>query len=258
MSSTISLENLKKAFTFPFKDKEWMKKIGIGSLYYFLGILIIPRLFASGYSYEIMRRIIVDGEEPSLPEWDDLESYLQGGIKVYGVHFFYGTPAIMFLIPYFMLLLFLLPLMSISEEYKAAMMAILPLTLGLIIFASLTGFLFGIFGLVAKAHMIAKGEFFAAFRPHQWFPIFRQNKGGFILGYLIIITAGFLIGLAINLLALTIILCLIVPILLFGLHFYTVVVSSAIFAQAYVDGLEKLPAEKLPAEELAAEEEPAA
>lgn len=239
MRSTITTETLQKIFTFPFKDERWASKFTLGSLFYFLGILIVPGLFVSGYSYEIMRRIIVDKAEPSLPEWDDYGKYLQDGFKIFGVTLIFGSPALMFIFPYFVLI-FLLPLISMSEETSAAFFAVFPLTFVLIIIGSLVGFVFGIFGLAAKAHMVAKGEFVAAFRVREWGPIFRKNMGGFLLGYLLIIAMGSVIGIAVQFLMLTVVLCLLVPVLMLVVHFYTVIVSSALFAQAYVDGVENL------------------
>ena len=235
MSSTIRSDNLQALLTFPFKDEFWGKKFAFGGLFYFLGILFFPWVALSGYSYEIMRRIIVEGAEPSLPEWDDFGQYLQDGFKIFGVNLIYGSPAAMFALPY-LLLVVLIPIMSVSEEYSAAFFTVMPLTLVLLIFASLLGFVFGIFGLAAKAHMVAEGKFSAAFHVRAWWPIFRGNIGGFLLGYLLILALGWVVHLGVQLLMLTVILCVVLPFLLLGLHFYISVISSALFAQAYVDG----------------------
>ena len=94
MSSTITSENLQKIFSFPFKGTEWKPKLAIGSLLYMLSIFILPYFFIAGYSYEVMRQIIVDKSDPSMPEWDDFGKYFRDGLKLFGVSALYGSPAL--------------------------------------------------------------------------------------------------------------------------------------------------------------------
>ena len=244
MSSTITSENLQKIFTFPFKDPSWKSKFTVGSLLYIIGIFILPGFFVGGYSYEVMRQIIVDDRDPSMPEWDDFGEYFQNGVKLFGVGLLYGSPTLMLMLPYFMLILFF-PFVftgNIPEEYISMLFVAFPVTLGLMFIGSLIGFIFGMFGIVAKGHMVATGEFAAAFRIREWWPIFRNNLSGFLLAYLVLMALSWAITFAIQLLMATLILCVVVPFLMLAVYFYLGLVSNALFAKAYADGVKNLTA----------------
>ena len=244
MSSTVTSENLQTIFTFPFKDQSWKSKFTIGSLLYMIGIFILPGFFVGGYSYEVMRQIIVDDRDPSMPEWDDFGEYFQNGFKLFGVGFLYGSPTLMLMLPYLVLILFF-PFFitgAIPDEYIDMLFVAFPVTLGLMIIGSLVGFVFGMFGVVAKGHMVATGEFAAAFRFREWWPILRNNLGGFLLAYLVLMALSWVITFAVQLLMATLILCIVVPFLMAAVCFYLGLVSNALFAKAYADGVKKLTA----------------
>jgi hypothetical protein len=83
--------DLRKAFSYPFEDKEWVNKVLIGLL-----ILLVPILnFAwVGYSIEIMRRVI-KGEALPLPGWDDLGKKFTDGLQLFLVRLVYVLPMIL-------------------------------------------------------------------------------------------------------------------------------------------------------------------
>lgn len=246
MSETITSENLQTILKFPFKDPNWKSKFTIGSLLYLIGFFILPAFIVGGYAYEIMRRIIIEKNEPSMPEWDDYGEYLLNGVKLFGVGLIYGSPTLMLMLPFF-LVVFSFPFVGmISEEYLNAFFVVLPLTIGMVFIASIIGFVFGMLGLAAKGHMVAKGEFAAAFRVREWWPIFRANLGGFFLAYLVLMALSYLLTFAVQILMATLILCIIVPFLMVAVSFYLALVSNVLFAKAYADGVEKLAAQPKP------------
>lgn len=59
--------DIKEAFTFQFKDDNWIVKILIGTV---LNFIPIANLFSMGYAYLVFKKG-VKKESPSLPEWDD-------------------------------------------------------------------------------------------------------------------------------------------------------------------------------------------
>ena len=68
------------ALEYPFQDQEWIKKLAIAGLLVFVSFIpVFPVVFLLGYLGEIIRRIVIDQQKPSLPEWDDLGSYFQSG-----------------------------------------------------------------------------------------------------------------------------------------------------------------------------------
>jgi hypothetical protein len=86
-----------KSFTFPFEDKEWITKLGLGAI-----ISMIPILnFAwSGYLVGIIRNVMNHDPEP-LPTWDDLDKKFREGLMLFGAGIIYALP---------LLILFVLPL----------------------------------------------------------------------------------------------------------------------------------------------------
>ena len=86
-----------KSFTFPFEDKEWITKLGLGAI-----ISMIPILnFAwSGYLVGIIRNIMDHAPQP-LPTWDDLDKKFSEGLILFVAGVVYALP---------ILILFALPL----------------------------------------------------------------------------------------------------------------------------------------------------
>lgn len=56
-----------RAFTYPFEDKDWLKKIAIGGL---VALIPIVNFIAIGYAFRQLRNLL-EGQELPLPEWDD-------------------------------------------------------------------------------------------------------------------------------------------------------------------------------------------
>ncbi len=240
MNSRFTSENLQNIFTFPFKDEKWKSKFTVGGFIFFVSIFIIPAFFISGYMYEIMKGIIVDKAEPSLPEWDDIGEYFKNGLKIAGVGFVYSLPTLLLTLPYFLNFLFLPFAESMSEEYASAAFVAMPITMILMMLGSLLGMVTSFFSIVAMGHMIAEDEFQAAFRIREWWPIFRKNIGGYLLAYVILLGVSWVTAFISQILMMTIILCIVLPFIMVAFYFYLGVVSSVLFAETYNEGVEKL------------------
>lgn len=82
--------NIGKSFSYPFDDKQWAAKLGLGGL-----IVLIPILnFAwSGYMIEIMRRVMKGDPEP-LPDWNDLGQKFMDGLMLMLAGLVYALPMI--------------------------------------------------------------------------------------------------------------------------------------------------------------------
>ena len=80
--------NAEKSFSYPFEDKDWVSKLGIGAL-----ISMIPILnFAwSGYSVDIIRNVMSNNPEP-LPTWDDIGKKFNEGLILFGAGLIYASP----------------------------------------------------------------------------------------------------------------------------------------------------------------------
>ena len=88
----------------------------------------------------------------------------------------------------------------------------------------------------AVGHMISHDSFGAAFRIREWWPIFRANLLGFILALVLSFGFSFILGMVIQFLYFTIILCIIVPFLMIGFTVYQLIVYSALIGMAYKEG----------------------
>ena len=82
-----------KSFSFPFEDKEWISKLGLGIV-----ITLVPILsFAwSGYMVGIIRNVMNNVTEP-LPSWDDLGKKFTDGLILFAAGLIYALPALILL-----------------------------------------------------------------------------------------------------------------------------------------------------------------
>jgi hypothetical protein len=250
MASVSFLEQIIQTLAFPFKDPQWAKKLGIGFL---LGlgnfiVPLVPALILSGYSYKIMRRIIVENGEPYLPEWEDWGTLLTDGLKLWGAGMIYGLPILVLV--FACMAISFVPAMALPLLIDSS--GRLPPDAGLLIFGPFVicigvmclafplGLAIGLFRAPALGHMVAKGNFAAAFQIKEYWPILKTGIGA----YLIVIMATMLVSsvamMAIQLVMLTLILAMLYPLLL-GLYIFLLMLYTYTFeALAYREGTRKL------------------
>src|SRR5512140_1575563 len=103
MAAEFTTQGFQDLLSFPFSTSEARKKLLIAGL---LGLAsfvipIIPSIFLIGYAALIMRRMILDKAEPSMPDWCDSTDMLSLGLKMFGAMFVYSFPAMaIFLLGY--------------------------------------------------------------------------------------------------------------------------------------------------------------
>lgn len=78
------------AFSFVTQDRDWLKKIGIGSL---LSLTLIGFIPVLGWGVEVSRRVI-QGASEVLPDWSDFGKYITAGLKFYAVTLVWSLPLI--------------------------------------------------------------------------------------------------------------------------------------------------------------------
>lgn len=83
------------AFSFPFQDEEWIKKIAIGAVLCLTVIGIIP---VFGWSLMVTKRVIT-GESPTLPDWSDFGGAIMLAIKGIVVAFVLSLPILIVVVP---------------------------------------------------------------------------------------------------------------------------------------------------------------
>lgn len=84
------------AFSFPFQDEEWIKKVVIAAVLLFFPI--IGWLLVFGWALEITRRVIRDSEEP-LPDWTEFADLFVLGLKGFVISFLYSIPIMLITAP---------------------------------------------------------------------------------------------------------------------------------------------------------------
>ncbi len=241
------ISSLKSFFRFPFEGPEAANRFAVGAALVLAGMFvpIIPCIFVAGYLLRIGRRAI-KGEELALPAWDEWGRLFVDGLRLglaglvfilpgllviaAGMAFyFYSVLAMQTASPYMgseaeaglavqflggMASMFL----SMSVGYAALVLGAIPMTVGL-------------------AHLVAEDRFAAAFHVRQWWPILWKNKLSYLVTWLLVAGLAMVSNLAVMMTGYSMILCCFVPILMAPLGFYLALVGSALFGQAYREGV---------------------
>jgi hypothetical protein len=213
--------NYGSAFSFQFKDQEWIKKIAIAAL--FILIPIIGPLFLAGWGLEITRRVIVQDPEP-LPDWDDFGGFIVKGLQLIIIGFVYSLPII--LVQACMQGVFFgLGADSMSNDDPVYFVTVLAQTcFGCLSF--LYSIFLGLFLPAAIGHFAAEGEFSAAFRFSEIFGILKAG----IAGYLIVLLASFVLPFVA---LLGLVFCLVGALFTFP---YTLTAMQYLYGEAYRAG----------------------
>ncbi len=95
-----------RAFQFFFEDREWVKKILIGSGLVLLGIVLVGSILLAGYLLRLIRRSAA-GDALPLPEFDDWGGMLVDGLRMAAVYLGHllavlAAPMLMFAVAFLM------------------------------------------------------------------------------------------------------------------------------------------------------------
>lgn len=250
MQNESFFNRLMNNLAFPFESPHWVKKVAIGaglSLAAFI-VPIIPMLFVHGYSLRVMRRIISGDGEPTLPEWEDWGKLFTDGLKLWGAAMIYSLPILILLAGGFILLFgaFLLPAFTVRSDGTLPPQTGLLFGAGLIIFMGMIlllvvlGWVISLLQAPALSHLAAKDSFSAAFRFGEWWPIFKKGFAAFLLAVVTVMLLVWVATFAIQILSLTIILIVLLPLLMAIWMFFTVLYTNVFYALAYKDTLAKM------------------
>jgi hypothetical protein len=254
MTQPTTIGSLEDILSFPFRGKDWQNKALIGSLIVLAGFVvpILPLFLVYGYAVRIARRVIQGDGEPYLPEWDDWGTLFVDGAKMFGVGFIYALPLLVTAFTGQGLLMVGSILPGLIAKLSGGDATMVPIVLSILL--SLPGFaIFGVTFLLVLAmaaflpvvigHVIATGEFAAAFRVREWWQVFRANVGGFLLALAIMVGLSMAVSILLQALYFTVCLCCLIPILLGPISFYLTVVTNTLYARAYRAGAQSLAAQ---------------
>ena len=116
------MQNVGRAFSFMFEDKDWVVKILLGAVFNLLTLVLVGIPFLLGYLLELAKNSS-EGKEIPLPEWDNLGDKFVRGLIYLVIVIIYSIPGIILsAIPcvkycfgplYFLALAFVLPYITV-------------------------------------------------------------------------------------------------------------------------------------------------
>jgi len=238
--------NLHQLFLFPFEDKEARKYFLTGCLIYLAGffIPILPWLIVTGYNAILIRQVL-SGQKPHLVPWENWETLLKDGARLFGVRLVYVSPLLILLILIFFMSLAFPFLPTLLQNGNNQNVGIAPLLFMLVItLVSLLimplSLVVGLIVPAAEVHVVAKDAFMAGFQVQEWWPIFKKNWGGFLVALAILYALSMVMSIVMQIMIFTIVLACLFPIFMPVISIYAAVVQYVAFAQAYKEGSDKL------------------
>ncbi len=92
------MRDIGKAFSFPFKDPEWVGKFLLAAVFMLLSLLGIGIFIMIGYFIQVTQRVMREEPNP-LPEWTDIGIKFVVGFKFVVVYFVYLVPVLLLIVP---------------------------------------------------------------------------------------------------------------------------------------------------------------
>ena len=234
------------SFAFPFRDKQWVGKFLIGSLFLLISYVIpvVPTIFVLGYAVRSMGFAVRTGES-RLPEWDDWSDLGVKGFLSILIYFIYSLPGLVLLTSAGITYGLHCVISSLSGDGLGWGM-LMPLTLvsGLLLLTSIViaaaGVLILVAGILMSPAAIARfattGELSAALQIGRIWAIIRSQLGSFALIWGITYGLGYIAWTVYGLLAYTVCCCCLVPFLSAPIALYMLLVEMTLFGHAYREG----------------------
>lgn len=224
-----------KSFSFPFEDRQWISKLGLGAV-----IAMVPILnFAwSGYMIELIRNVMNGSQEP-LPNWDDIGKKFMDGLILTLAGLVYALP--MLIVVCLPLSIMMVPaILSSNGDMQEISNAIA--SAGSVLFLCLMC-VFLVYGLVLSVIYPAilvvfarEGTFASCFKFRQVFDLVGKNMSPFFTAWGVSIVAGLVVGFVSGIAqaVLNFIPCLgqiLAFVLAIGIVVYTTVIYAHLFGQ---------------------------
>jgi hypothetical protein len=251
VGTTTAVAALRELLRFPMQDPEWRNKFLVGSVLVFLNFIIpiLPMLVVGGYALKVMRQA-VQGEEPTLPEWDDWGDLLVEGLKGAAVILAYLMPGYVVMFGGIILLTFgqflILPISAAigssgdPEAIASTLLATLGLTFGTVLVQFVlmaVAFIVLLLGLLplplALGHYLHEGEVSAGLRLRQVWGLLKVNKAGYLAAWVIYFGLSYVVSLPTLLAYFTLVLICLLPFLFAPVVFYLYIMGAAAFGQHY-------------------------
>ncbi|MGE5376195.1 MAG: DUF4013 domain-containing protein [Bacteroidota bacterium] len=184
-----------KSFSYPFEDKQWVSKMGLGAV---ISLVPILNFAMTGYMIGIVRNLM-DGESEILPQWDDLGKKFKDGLILVLAGLVYALPVIV--LSCLPLSVMTIPaILSSNSSGNVQDIANAITGAGGVLFAGMMC-LFVVYGLALSVIFpaiyvnYAKQKTFAScFQLREVFNIISRNAGAFFTAWGISLVAGLVVG----------------------------------------------------------------
>lgn len=200
------------AFSFPFQDEEWIKKIAIGAVLCLTVIGIIP---VFGWSLMVTKRVIT-GETPTLPDWSDFGGMLALAIKGIVVGLVFSLPILIVVVP----VLIATPLIGDDETLQTILVVI---SFCVSCVAALYLILLAFAVPAAYGRLAATDSIGAALNVGKLIAMLRAAPSAYLIAVLGLIVAGFVSSLGLVLCAVGV----------FATIAYALAIEGHLYGQAY-------------------------
>lgn len=243
------MNNLQSTLLFPVRDAESRKQFLTASVIMLAGTIIpiLPMLVIMGYGAKIMRQVIDEGREPSMPDWQgsDWGALLMEGLRLWGARLIYALPLMIAMGCGFIFMFAGTGLLaSEGGDIPPVLGGLATLAgFGIVMLLGLLALPLGIMIGAVEFHVVTKNSFQAAFQFKEWAPIFRKSFVQFLLAYAMMMAASMALTFVMQIAMMTIVLLCVLPFLMMGISTYIALVMNALFAQAYAAGRAALNAE---------------
>ncbi len=189
--------DIEKAFSFPFEDKEWHSKLGLGAA---LNLVPILNFAWIGYTVGILRNVMNGVPEP-LPTWHDIGKTFIDGLIFFAAALIYASPLV---------LMICLPLgalsfsgiLSGSNDLREAARAIAAaggiLLLGFLCLFFLYAIVLSIVSSAIFVIFAREGTFASCFKLGEAFTLISRNPGPFFTAWGMNVIAGLGVGLVVG------------------------------------------------------------
>jgi hypothetical protein len=173
--------NLEKAFKYPFEDKQWANKIGMGALISIVPILNIAWI---GYIVQLIRRVI-KGDPLPLPGWDDLGQKFMDGLMLFLATLVYALPIILLIgVPLAIMLPATIAGSNTTQEMADTIMAAGGVvTLCLTCVVALYGLALSVAYPAIYVQYALKGTFASCFAFNDIFALIKKNTGAYFTAW---------------------------------------------------------------------------
>jgi hypothetical protein len=200
------------AFSFPFQDPDWVKKIAIAAV-----LMLIPllgQIAVLGWMV-LLAKGVIEGKEHPMPDWEEAGEIFTAGLKAFVIGFVYALPVLVVMVPASLLGW----LDSSNNSFSILELAVICLSC----FMALYGLLISFVWPAAVGELAATDDLGAALHPGRILRLVQAAPSAYIAVFLGTIAAGIIASFGI-------VLCF-VGVLFTGIYAYAV--QGHLLGQAY-------------------------